>query len=301
MANIKGYTAFDLETTGLFKSNIDDSSAPQITCAVTCRMIRKQPGVFDTARPLRWTEDDTFASPATMTIETVVRLVDHLYCEMQLGYPPITWNGLAYDFRVLAAQAEYVEECTQQIKELALSGVDPMFNFTTHQGYWVSMASVADGFELPVNKNSTGAEAVRLWLEGSSEDRKGVVDYCQNDVLVLSKIVAKIDATGCIRRIVKKTGKVGEWRPPTKGAALAASSVTAQLPDPDNSWMTAGPRPQKSDHTSWIDRLVVDSSKRKRSHAMGDCTPTARDERDPTHSYDTNAGGPIAPRAATPQ
>ena len=61
------------------------------------------------------------------------------------GYTLVTWNGLNFDFNVLAEESGLPRECAQ----LALHHVDMMFHAVCQLGHYVALGNAALGMELP--------------------------------------------------------------------------------------------------------------------------------------------------------
>jgi len=46
-----------------------------------------------------------------MSQQEAVELVEHLMIQVQHGYTVVTWNGVGFDFDILAEESRMVEEC----------------------------------------------------------------------------------------------------------------------------------------------------------------------------------------------
>ena len=62
-------------------------------------------------------------------------LVDYLACQVVAGYTILTWNGLSFDFNVLAEESGMHDECA----ELALNHVDMMFHIFCLRGHYLGL------------------------------------------------------------------------------------------------------------------------------------------------------------------
>jgi len=112
-------------------------------------------------------------------LDVVHFLYDEYFCK---GYTIVSFNGLAFDFVVLADNggAEALKLC----REMALSSqhIDLMFNAYMALGYNVSLDTACQetcgvqklGF-------ANGAEAPIAWHDGR---HKEVVEYCKHDALI---------------------------------------------------------------------------------------------------------------------
>jgi hypothetical protein len=136
------------------------------------------------------------------------------------------------------------------VKRLARLGVDPMLNFFMHKGFPVALTRVADGFKLGMNKTGSGADAIEQWLHGGYEGRVGVVDYCENDVVVMVLVVSAISHRKCITWITKSSSKEAHWSPMRSRKLLMPTEQAMAMASPDNQWMK--PRLTKEDFIGWL-------------------------------------------------
>ena len=123
-----------------------------------------------------------------------IRLVEHLAQLKAAGYTIVTWNGAAFDFRLLAHVSGMVEEC----KALARDHIDMMFHVVCDVGFGVSLDAAARG--LRFGTKSMRAQTIpAMWARG---DRLKVIDYLKNDVSLTMQIAKDCDAN---RRFVWTT------------------------------------------------------------------------------------------------
>ena len=240
---------FDLESNGLFEESsaafIDQNCyCPEITCGVTYRMTRHAAARgFEVDDTVHWHGDLTTGE--YMSGKNVVKLVEYMVRQRKAGYVPMGWNSVGFDFKLLYCcllqryDGPDKRQRLTELRELALCSVDPCFNFFMGRGFPVQMRRVAAGFNLPVNKSGDGAEAARMWIEGTKQDRLGIVRYCEQDVVVLTMIVSAIACSGEIRWLTKSTGKLAKFVPPAnfKEMPLISCEKAMRLTPPDNSWM----------------------------------------------------------------
>lgn len=246
----KGYVAFDLETDGLF----DGDTAPLITCACTIHLHRHGVGSFEPSPALHWHSD--IENSDCMQAFEIFELVNYLFEQLENGYPPVTWNGAGFDFRVLHANVLRIggteaAGVATKIARLARFGVDPMFNFFMHNGFPVGLSAVASGFGIKLNKSGKGSDAITAWRDGSSKERFAVINYCERDVAVLCMVTSAIDSLNAIKWITKKA-KASTWSPRKTTDSLMVVHTAAALPEPDNQWMSAASRPHKSQFVGWF-------------------------------------------------
>ncbi len=157
-------------------------------------------------------------------------LVRYLALVKANGYIPLTWNGLGFDFKILAEESGLFEEC----KELALSHVDMMFHFFCIKGFAVGLDKVCQSMGLPgKSKGMTGADAPLAWKAGRNLE---VLEYVTNDVVQPLRLAELVDEHQRITWITRRgfLSSVSISRLLTVREAL-------KLPEPDVSWMTPAP------------------------------------------------------------
>lgn len=142
------------------------------------------------------------------------------------GYTLLSWNGLGFDFDILAEESGMFSEC----KELALGHIDMMFHFFASKGFPLGLDAAAKGMGLPGKpEGMTGAKAPELWAKG---EYHRVLDYvswdCKNTLMLAQAVEAagRLDWTS--RAGNPNTWYCDKW--------LTVKEAMA-LPQPDNSWM----------------------------------------------------------------
>ena len=100
-------------------------------------------------------------------------LVEELADKVSQGYTLLTWNGLGFDFNVLAEEAGMHSACC----ELARAHVDMMFHFFCLQGYPLGLDTAAKGMGLAGKvEGMDGAQAPILWQQGQYAESARVCD-----------------------------------------------------------------------------------------------------------------------------
>jgi hypothetical protein len=66
-------------------------------------------------------------------------LVDYLAKKVKRGYKIVTWNGLGFDFDILAEESGMLDKC----RSLATDQVDMMFHAVCRLGHGISLDSAA--------------------------------------------------------------------------------------------------------------------------------------------------------------
>lgn len=217
------YLAFDIETAKEWPDGRDwrPYRPLGISCAATLPA--------DTAVPRLWHGVTSDGLPGDrMTRQDVAQLVAHLAAMVGQGYAILTWNGLGFDFDVLAEESGMAREC----KDLALGHVDLMFHVFCELGYPVALASAAQGVNLPGKPpGMSGWMAPRIWAEGK---RQQVLDYVVQDVRTALDLATLCERQGCFRWITRRGAPK---QIPLPRGWLEVRAAT-ELPEPDTSWMS---------------------------------------------------------------
>lgn len=155
------------------------------------------------------------------------RLVDILGDCVRNGYKILTWNGLGFDFDVLAEESGLYDEC----RDLAIGHVDMMFHFFCGKGYPLGLDAASKGMGLPGKpEGMDGAQAPQLWAGGKYHK---VLEYCSLDVKNTLMLAEAVDLRGGIKW-TSRSGNEMHWGCPKWATVQEAKT----LPLPDNSWMT---------------------------------------------------------------
>jgi hypothetical protein len=177
-----------------------------------------------------------------MSQEDAVKLVNHLGEAANDGYSILTWNGLGFDFDILAEESGMIEEC----KTLALGQVDMMFHAFCILGHGIGLDAAAKGMNLAgKTAGMSGALAPRLWAEGK---RQEVLDYVAQDVRTISQLAKACEKAGVVRWISRR----GVLRDMILPDGWLPVSAALKLPEPDTSWMS-NPWP-RTKFTGWLRR-----------------------------------------------
>jgi hypothetical protein len=238
MPDLPKYLAFDIETSALPRWGHQRGRRQPvgITCAATL--------ASDEPSPRLWHAVDAAGQPADrMQPADARRLVGYLAQRAAEGYAVLTWNGLDFDFQVLAEESQALAEC----QRLAWGHVDMMFHVFCVQGFRVGLDKAAQGSGVPGKpKGMSGIMAPALWAEGR---RQEVLDYVAQDVrttLQLAQTCQQRRSLGWI------TGNGRLRRMPLPDGWLPVHAA-ARLPEPDTSWMNAPSR--RSEFLEWLGPL----------------------------------------------
>lgn len=190
-----------------------------------------------------------------MNRKTCMRLVNDIQEYYNKGYIPFTWNGLNFDFRLLAIHSTMWKECAR----LALNHIDPMFEVVCKRGHMLGLDKVLIGCGLESKLHTvmlkdgtmfsemSGTHAPRLWREGNYF---AVRDYLEMDVLQPLKLAEHIQKTGTIQW-TSNSGKKNVMK-----IELLTVKECLQLPYPDVSWMSS-PVSRKSFY-EWIPTSILE-------------------------------------------
>lgn len=234
-ATLRSYIAFDLEISKSFPDGATDWRPYRpfgISCAAT---------VTDNEDAKLWYSRNPDGTPADrMSQADAAQLVDYLHKQASSGKTILTWNGVGFDFDILAEESGLASLC----KELALNHVDMMFHFFCEKGYLLGLDKAAKGMGLPgKTAGFDGALAPKYWQEGQ---RNEVLDYVKQDVTTTLQLCLAVEKRGALSWI-SSTGK-SQLMPVRKGWLTVREAIG--LPLPDISWMK---QPMKrSKFVGWI-------------------------------------------------
>lgn len=270
MASGRKYLAFDLETVKEFPEGADWRKYRPLGISVAAAY------ASDTGQLTYWYGRTPAGRPTRqMNMGEVAAMVRALQAMVSdRGYTLVSWNGLGFDFPILAEESGSVSDCTQ----LALNHVDMMFHVFCLKGHYLELDAAAKGMGLPGKMvGVTGADAPRLWAQG---DYERVLVYLGQDARVTADLAQASDNCRALcwtsqRGNPQKVGLSSGWL--TVREALA-------LPEPDTSWMTDPPK--REEFIAWV-RGPIRSHQAQR--APPDRTRTASSESRPdegTNQYD---------------
>ena len=238
MQEDRKYLSFDLETAELpdWGHNRSRRRPVGITCAATLASAETAPRL--------WYARSADGRPADRMQQADARqLVDFLARKAAEGYTALTWNGLDFDFQVLAEESGALAEC----RRIAWDHVDMMFHVFCVQGFRVALAKAAQGMDIAGKpEGMSGIMAPGLWAEGR---RQEVLDYVSQDV----RIPLELAAVCCQRKAFcwfTTSGRLKQM--PLRCGWLPVREALA-LPEPDTSWMSSPS--QRCEFTNWLGAL----------------------------------------------
>ena len=146
----------------------------------------------DTGQLITWhgrTPDG--GSSGRMSPEEAKIVVQTLMESVNAGYTLVTWNGLSFDFPVIAEESGLESDC----QTLASRHVDMMFHVYCIKGQYMELKTAAAGMGLPVRTQSMdGHDAPRFWAQGKHQQ---VLDHLAENLQTTADL-----ASICERRKV---------------------------------------------------------------------------------------------------
>ena len=234
------YLAFDIEIAQKLPEGERDWKAHRplgITCAATLTGGEEE--------LLLWHSLTDDGHPADrMSQQDTARLVDYLITKAGGGYTILTWNGLGFDFDILAEESGMFKECKRLAFEM--DHVDMMFHVFCQLGYPVGLDRAAKGMGLAGKpEGMNGALAPRMWAEGRYRQ---VLDYVAQDARTTLELAQTCEERGYLRWITRR----GSGRKMDLPSGWLTVREALALPKPDTSWMS-NPWP-RSKFTDWMRR-----------------------------------------------
>lgn len=236
------FLAFDLETAKIVPPDEDvQAHRPLgISCAAVARF-----SFIDNAivtRDFCGVDENGYTTPR-LTEPDCRSLVHILQRYVERGFTLLTWNGLGFDFDILAEESGMHEECAT----LARNSVDMMYQAHCLRGFPIGLDSVAKAIGLSgKTEGVSGAQAPDLWADGQYST---VLEYVQQDARTTLEVALWIEQHGYL----KWTAKSGRLNRLDIARWLTVDEASA-LPLPDTSWMTE-PLP-RARFTGWLERVT---------------------------------------------
>jgi hypothetical protein len=230
------YLAFDLEISKSFPSDAADWRPYRpfgISCAAT----------LTSEQELRlWYGRTAEGEPAAqMSRDEAIALVDFLQDAVASGCQIVTWNGLGFDFDILAEESGEYQRC----REIAAGHIDMMFHVFCARGFPLALDKAAQGMRLRGKlPGMSGELAPILWAQG---DYQKVLDYVAQDVDITLRLFYAGNQT---RRLAWLSNR-GRPQDLILPQGWLSVNQAMQLPLPDTSWMS---NPwSRSKFTRWME------------------------------------------------
>lgn len=222
------YCAFDIEIVKEIPNGTEDWRQLRplgISCAATI--------LSDAEKPMLWYHgmENHEPLPGAMTEHEVCEMLDYLIFNQSSAYRLVTWNGLQFDFDVLAEESNRHKDCV----ELAMNHVDIMFHFFCLKGYMLGMNTAAHGLGLQGKTEGMHGDLAPVMWAKTVEDRLKVLEYVGQDVITTLQIAEAVERT---KRIdwVSKSGKSNSCYFTNRQTLLTVQQCLG-LPSVDQSWM----------------------------------------------------------------
>jgi hypothetical protein len=230
------YLAFDIETAKDIPGD-DFNWRPHRPLGISCAATLAS----DSDQPRLWYGKTLDGSPEKrMSQGDAQGLVQHLSDMAADGFSILTWNGLGFDFDILAEESGAAAVC----RECALGHVDMMFHVFCSLGYPVGLEKAAQGMGLPGKPpGMSGSKAPSLWAQGRFQE---VLEYVAQDVRIAMQIAQTCEQRRRFQWITRKGTKSS--LPLPNGWLTVRESL--KLPEPDTSWMSAPM--SRRDFTAWL-------------------------------------------------
>ena len=208
--------------------------------------------------------------------------------EMQAdGYTILTWNGLEFDFDILAEECQD-ETLRKDLAKVALNHIDIFFVVFSETGSLVSLDAAAKGMGIPGKAYGlTGEDAPILWKQ-SREMQERVLQYNAQDVRITMALHDAICEKGYLQWATSG-GRLKQWKPTKDSIPTVVVALTG--PEPDTSWMAEPVI--RLDFCEWIKVLLPEISLpdclRGQSHSSGDRRQAPHVTHDVSSPPQTNA------------
>ena len=231
------FAAFDIETA----ADVPESAgswASYRPLGITCAAVF----LDDASEAVVYHGKNTDGTPAArMSQAEAQQLVKQLEKLVADGYTLLTWNGLGFDFDILAEESDATAECGK----LAVEHVDMMFHVFCDRGFPVALNKAAEALQIQGKpEGMSGYLAPRLWADGQHDK---VLDYVAEDVRIARDIALACEKK---RQFQWITGRGKRSFMPLPNGWLTVRDAM-KLPEPDTSWMSR-PIPRHR-FTSWLD------------------------------------------------
>ena len=181
-----------------------------------------------------YSQDEEGEIQPQMTQADLGDLLKTMVEAVEKGWKIVTWNGLGFDFDVLAEESGEWEIC----RELALNHMDMMFHFVCLMGYPLGLEKAARGLGLAGKMTGvSGADAPHLWAKGEFDT---VLSYLAQDVVTTLEVAKTVDRLG----LLSWTSQRGSYQQVRFPNGWLPATAALDLPTPDTSWM-ANPLPRE--------------------------------------------------------
>lgn len=236
------YLAFDIETARLTPEGEEWTDHRPLGISCYALAWRSSDQIQTTVGYGKQHNADNIGAPQPQMTQAECRtLVEELQQWVKAGYTLLTWNGVGFDFDILAEESGMHAACA----ELSLAHIDMMFHFFCLQGYPLGLDAAAKGMGLSGKpEGMDGSQAPILWQSGEYDK---VLAYVAQDVITTLEVCEAVIQ----RSQIRWRTRAGKPNRVTIGNWLTVSEA-AKLPLPDNSWIR---RPLTRERfTGWMNK-----------------------------------------------
>ena len=186
---------------------------------------------------------------------------------MDDGATLVTWNGLGFDFQVLAQECQS-QEFTRLVAEMALAHIDVAFNMLCDKGYMIGLSAAAKGLKLSGKlKGMSGALAPVLWTKpdreltpeellaihdlrvepGTVEARRLCLEYVKQDAVTTQQVYVELLKQRSLHWITRSGSWTrSPWVPFVFSDRIYTCREANETDSPDTGWMTFAPPTRES-------------------------------------------------------
>lgn len=221
---MKNLIAFDIETAKDIPGD-DFNWQPHrplgISCISSFHSNEDEPRVW-------FSQNEEGQPDKQMKQDDVAEFIKYLLDLQSQDFTILTWNGLSFDFDILAEESGLQSDCEQ----LARQHVDMMFHIVCEKGFPVGLAAAAEGQKIAGKLSGVkGIEVPKLWASG---EHQKVIDYVKQDARITLQVASKAASARSFRWKTRK-GTISSM-PLQKGWLPVDQAM--RLPRPDTSWMS---------------------------------------------------------------
>jgi len=229
------YLAFDIEISTVIPEGVADWRLYR-PLGISCFATADNTGAY---AGHGW--DNERVTTPRMSHNEAILLVEHLEDAVAtFGFTILTWNGLGFDFDVLAEESGLHARCVV----LALNSIDPMFQVFCTKGFPLGLDTAAKGMGLPGKTEGMHGDLAPVMWQAGEYDK--VLEYVKQDVRTTFDTAIAIEQTG----ILCWQSKSGRGQHLYMPRLLTVQECLA-LPVPDQSWMS---NPwARSKFTAWME------------------------------------------------
>jgi len=186
-----------------------------------------------------------------MTREECVMMLEDLEFLKSEGFAIVTWNGLGFDFQVLAEECtlglhgQERDEIWRRVGDLAWNSYDPGFQMVCEKGFMIGLQAAATGLGVQgKTEGMHGDLAPVMWKQGR-EKQDLVISYVKQDVVATANVWKALTGASFLPWTAK-SGRRNVWN----YRKMLPANMANAIPRPDTSWMS-DPRPPESFY-KWI-------------------------------------------------